>query len=315
MKPENSKDNTESAAALPYHTPALLPEVIAALDIRPDGVYADATFGGGGHSRAIVEHLSPAGHLYAFDQDIDAFANNIPDDRFTFIRSNFRYMPNFMKFHDVDALDGILADLGVSFHHFDDSARGFSFRDDEAPLDMRMNQKAGRTAADILNSASEDELTTIFRVGSDLKNINKLVKSIISARLDRPILTVGQLRGAIEPLLNPKNEKKDLAQIFQALRIAVNHEIDALREFLINCGELLRPGGRLVVITYHSLEDRLVKNFLKTGNLEGKVEQDFFGNVNSPWRLITRQPITPSDEEIERNPRSRSAKLRVAEKI
>lgn len=307
--------NTDNTDSLPYHTPALLPEVIEALAIRPDGIYADATFGGGGHSRAIIEHLSPAGHLYGFDQDIDAIANSLPDERFTFVRSNFRYMPNFMRFHEVDALDGILADLGVSFHHFDDASRGFTFRNDDAPLDMRMNRSAGATAADLLNNASEEELTGIFRLGSDLKNIGRIVKAIISARATAAITTSAGLRAAVAPLLNPKNEKKDLAQIYQALRIAVNHEMEALEEFLLHCLDLLKPGGRLAVITYHSLEDRLVKNFMKSGNLEGKAEQDFFGNFKSPWRLITRQPVTPSEEEKERNPRSRSAKLRVAEKI
>lgn len=300
---------------LPYHTPALLPEALAALDIHPDGIYADATFGGGGHSRAILERLSPAGHLYGFDQDLDAIANAFDDERFTFVRSNFRYMPNFMKFHGVDELDGILADLGVSFHHFDDPERGFTFRDDNAPLDMRMNRRASATAADLLNTASEEELTDIFRIGSDLKNVGRIVKAITTARDDKQITTSADLKKAISPLLNPKNEKKDLAQIYQALRIAVNHEIEVLREFLLNCLHLLKPGGRLAVITYHSLEDRLVKNFMKTGNLEGRSEQDFFGNVNTPWKLITRQPITPSEEEIQLNPRSRSAKLRVAEKI
>ncbi len=308
----STNDNMPS---LPYHIPALLPEVIEALDIHPDGIYADATFGGGGHSRAIIEALGPDGRLFGFDQDIDAAANAIPDERFTFVRSNFRYMPNFMRFHEVDALDGILADLGVSFHHFDDASRGFTFRDDNAPLDMRMNQRAQSTAADLLNNSSEDALLRIFRLGSDLKNIGRLVKAIMTAREKKPIMTSADLRTAVAPLLNPKNEKKDLAQIYQALRIAVNNEIEVLEEFLKNCLNILKPGGRLAVITYHSLEDRLVKNFLKSGNLEGEVEQDFFGNVKSPWKVMTRQPITPSEEEIQRNPRSRSAKLRVAQKI
>lgn len=306
---------TENIASLPYHTPALLPEVIEALKIRPDGVYADATFGGGGHSRAIIEALGPDGRLFGFDQDLDAAANAISDPRFTFVRSNFRYMPNFMKFHEVDALDGILADLGVSFHHFDDASRGFTFRDDNAPLDMRMNQRAQSTAADLLNDSSEEELLSIFRLGSDLKNTGRIVKAIIEARAKKPISTSADLRAAVSPLLNPKNEKKDLAQIYQALRIAVNKEMEALEEFLANCLRLLKPGGRLAVITYHSLEDRLVKNFMKSGNLQGEIEQDFFGNVKSPWKVITRQPITPTEEEIQRNHRSRSAKLRVAQKL
>lgn len=309
--------NTDNTAATTqdYHIPALLKESVEALNIHPDGIYADATFGGGGHSRAIIERLSPAGHLYGFDQDLDALANAIPDERFTFVRSNFRYMPNFMRFHDVDALDGIIADLGVSFHHFDDPARGFTFRSDDSPLDMRMNSRATLTAAQLLNEASEEELFKIFRRGSDLKNLSKLVKAIIAQREIRTFATTRDLKIAVEPVINPKNEKKELAQIYQALRIAVNNEIEVLEEFLIHSLRLLRPGGRLAVITYHSLEDRLVKNFMKSGNLEGSIQQDFFGNVKSPWKVITRQPITPSQEEIEINPRSRSAKLRIAEKI
>lgn len=309
--------NTDNTAATTqdYHIPALLKESVEALNIHPDGIYADATFGGGGHSRAIIEHLSPSGHLYGFDQDLDALANAIPDERFTFVRSNFRYMPNFMRFHDVDALDGIIADLGVSFHHFDDPARGFTFRSDDSPLDMRMNSRATLTAAQLLNEASEEELFKIFRRGSDLKNLSKLVKAIIAQREIRTFATTRDLKIAVEPVINPKNEKKELAQIYQALRIAVNNEIEVLEEFLIHSLRLLRPGGRLAVITYHSLEDRLVKNFMKSGNLEGSIQQDFFGNVKSPWKVITRQPITPSQEEIEINPRSRSAKLRIAEKI
>lgn len=306
---------TDNISSLPYHTPALLPEVIEALRIHPDGIYADATFGGGGHSRAIIEKLGPDGRLFGFDQDLDAAQNALSDSRFTFVRSNFRYMPNFMKFHEVDALDGILADLGVSFHHFDDASRGFTFRDDNAPLDMRMNQRAQSTAADLLNNSSEDELLRIFRLGSDLKNTGRLVKAIIAARTKKQIATSADLKSAVASLLNPKNEKKDLAQIYQALRIAVNNEMEVLEEFLRNCLSILKPGGRLAVITYHSLEDRLVKNFMKSGNLEGEIDRDFFGNINSPWKVITRQPITPTDEEIQRNPRSRSAKLRVAQKI
>lgn len=309
---QDQHNNTDNQ---PYHTPALLDEAINALAILPDGIYADATFGGGGHSRAIVDRLGPDGHLYGFDQDIDAYSNTIDDPRFTFVRSNFRYMPNFMEFYGVDRLDGILADLGVSFHHFDEASRGFTFRDDSAPLDMRMNRDAATTAAEILNNDSQDELATMFRLGSDLKNCGRLAAAIVKARQNAPLMTSADLRAAIGNAINPKNEKKDLAQIYQALRIRVNHEIDALRDFLNNSLRLLAPGGRLAVITYHSLEDRLVKNFMKAGNLEGDVEQDFFGNVKSPWRLVTRQPITPSAEEIERNPRSRSAKLRIAEKI
>lgn len=300
----------------PYHIPALLPEAIEALDIRPDGIYADATFGGGGHSRAILECLSPSGHLYSFDQDRDALQNITPEfgDNFTFVLSNFQYMPNFLKFHGVDKVDGILADLGVSFHHFDDSQRGFSFRSD-APLDMRMNQNAPLKASELLNTYSEEKLEQVLRLGSDLNNPRRWAKALVSARQKTPLETTAGLYDAVKPLLNPRNEKKDLSQLFQALRIEVNDEMGVLRRFLLNCRKILRPGGRLAIITYHSLEDRLVKNLMRSGNLEGKVEQDFFGNINSPWKMITRQPITPTQEEIERNPRSRSAKLRVAELI
>ncbi|MDE6811308.1 MAG: 16S rRNA (cytosine(1402)-N(4))-methyltransferase RsmH [Muribaculaceae bacterium] len=308
-------DNIKSQdTTLPYHTPALLGEAIEALDIKPDGVYADATFGGGGHSRAIMERLSLKGRLFGFDQDADAIENAFDDSRFTFVRSNFRYMPNFIRYYGYDSLDGILADLGVSFHHFDSTGRGFTFRDPDAPLDMRMNQAARATAADILNGASEKEITEILRLGSDLRNPTRIAKALRKAADTSPITTSGQLMAALEGLLNPKNEKKDLAQIYQALRIAVNHEMDVLKEFLNNCQHLLKPGGRLAVITYHSLEDRLVKNLMKTGNPEGEVEQDFFGNISSPWKLITRQPVTPTPEEVMNNPRARSAKLRVAEK-
>lgn len=295
-----------------YHTPVLLKEAIGALDIHPDGVYADATFGGGGHSRAILAALSGKGALYGFDQDLDAMANAPHDDRFTFVRSNFEFMPNFMRFHGVEGFDGILADLGVSSHHFDDAERGFSFRSD-APLDMRMNKSAGLSAADIVNNYSEKQLSDIFAIGSDLRNTSRLARAIVTKRATAPILTTIQLSECVARLLNPKSEKKDLAQIFQALRIEVNHELDVLVTFLKNCSKILHPGGRLAIITYHSLEDRLVKNLMRSGNVEGKVEKDFFGNTYSPWRQITRTPVTPSDEEIQANPRSRSAKLRVAE--
>lgn len=304
-------DNTETSY-IPYHTPALLPEAIAALDIKPDGVYVDATFGGGGHSRGIIEKLEEDGHLYGFDQDLDALKNTIDDKRFTFVRSNFRYIPNFLRYYGVEKADGILADLGVSFHHFDDAERGFSFRAD-APLDMRMNRAGGCTAAELVNKLDESELTDILRIGSDLSNARQIARAIIKARSEQPILTTGQLAETVRPLMNPRNEKKDLAQVFQSLRIAVNHEVDALEALLKNAAKVLRPGGRLAVITYHSLEDRLVKSIMKTGNLTGELEKDFFGNVQTPWRMITRSPIVPDQEEIERNPRSRSAKLRVAE--
>ncbi len=303
------EDNTTQH--IPYHTPALFNEAIDALDIKPDGIYIDATFGGGGHSRGIIDRLGPDGRLLGFDQDLDAIANALPDERFTFVRSNFRYIPNFLRFHGIDKADGILADLGVSFHHFDDAERGFSFRAD-APLDMRMNRAAGQTAADLVNTLSDQELTVTLRLGSDLQNPARIARAIAKACADSPILTTTQLADTVRPLLNPRNEKKELAQVFQALRIAVNHETDALVDFLLNAAKVLRPGGRLAVITYHSLEDRMVKALMKCGNIEGNLEKDFFGNVNTPWTLITRSPIVPSAEEIEANPRARSAKLRVA---
>lgn len=305
-------DTVSQVPDTPYHIPALLPEAIEALRIKPDGIYVDATFGGGGHSRGIIEHLDERGHLYGFDQDLDAMANAIDDPRFTFVRSNFRYIPNFLRYHGVEKADGILADLGVSSHHFDDSSRGFSFRAD-APLDMRMNREAGTTAADIVNGQSEARLTEILSAGADLPSPRNIARAIAGARETQPILTTGQLAAAVAPAINPRNEKKELAQIFQALRIEVNHEMDVLKDFLCNAAKVLRPGGRLAVITYHSLEDRAVKALMRSGNLSDRLEKDFYGNPVTPWRLITRQPVTPSAEEVERNPRSRSAKLRVAE--
>lgn len=295
-----------------YHIPALLEDSINSLNIKQNGVYADATFGGGGHSRAILEKLGKEGALYGFDRDKEAFSNAPEDPRFTFVHSNFRYISNFMRFHGVEKLDGILADLGVSFHHFDDAARGFSFRND-APLDMRMNQSAPVTAADIAATYSEEQLTALFRTFTDLKRPGAVAKAIAATRTKAPVDTTFKLADAVRPALNPKSEKKELAQVFQAFRIEVNGEMDALRRFLESTVKVLRPGGRLAVITYHSIEDRMVKNFMKTGNIEGVEDKDFFGKVSSPWKLITRSPITPSDEEVERNPRSRSAKLRVAE--
>lgn len=297
-----------------YHIPALLEETIDGLNISPYGTYLDVTFGGGGHSRAILSRLGESGHLYGLDQDIDALANAPQDPRFTFVHSNFRYAENFMRYYDAIPLDGILADLGVSFHHFDIAERGFSFRAD-APLDMRMNQSAPLTAADLLAEADERRLAEILRLYGDMRNPRPVVSAIVKARANAPIDTTLALADAITPALNPKQVKKEMAQVFQALRIAVNGEMQVLEKFLESTVRMLAPGGRLAILTYHSLEDRMVKNFMRSGNVEGRVEKDFFGNVSTPWRLITRQPITASPEEIERNPRSRSAKLRVAELI
>lgn len=295
-----------------YHIPALLTPTLDLLEIKPEGVYIDATFGGGGHSRAILERLGPKGRLYGFDRDIDAFRNAPDDPRFTFVHSDYRFIPNFLHFYHVGKADGILADLGVSFHHFDDASRGFSFRED-APLDMRMNRSGERTAADILREYPQEELDNMFRAYTDLKRTGQLAAAIVKRRAVAPILTTAQLAETLSPLLNPKSLKKDLAQAFQALRIETNDEMHSLRVFLNNSLKVLKPGGRLAVITYHSIEDRLVKNFLRSGNIEGKVEQNFYGHVLSPWKTITRSPIVPDAEEVERNPRSRSAKLRVAE--
>lgn len=300
---------------LEYHVPVLLHESLEGMDIHPDGVYVDVTFGGGGHSREILRRLGDEGRLYGFDQDADA-EQNIPDDeRFVFVRSNFRYLYNFMRYYDeVGEVDALLADLGVSSHHFDDRERGFSFRF-EGSLDMRMNTRAGQTAADVLNNYTEEQLADVFYLYGELKNARRLAAAVVAYRTGKkPILTSGDLLGIVTPFIGRDKEKKFLAQVFQALRIEVNDEMRALREMLGASLRVLKPGGRLVVITYHSLEDRLVKNFLKTGNFEGKVEQDFFGNVRSPFKLLSGKVITPSKEEIERNPRSRSAKLRIAEK-
>ena len=297
-----------------YHIPAMLQECIDGLQISPSGTYVDATFGGGGHSRAIVKQLGEGGRLFSFDQDLDAYANRIEDPRFTFVHSNFRYLTNFMRFHKVDKVDGILGDLGVSFHHFDEAERGFSFRAD-APLDMRMNRSARVDAAQVVNTYTEEQLLRIMADYGDMRRPMPIVRAILKARDNKPVMTTGQLLDVIRPLINPKQEKKELAQIFQALRIEVNGEMDALKRFLESTLEVLRPGGRLVVLTYHSLEDRMVKNFIKTGNTEGIVDKDFFGKVNTPWRQITKGAVAPSQEEIDHNPRSRSAKLRVAELI
>ena len=297
-----------------YHIPVMLNECMEGLAIKPDGVYVDVTFGGGGHSREILSRLGEKGTLYGFDQDADA-ENNIPeDDRFVFVRSNFRYLSNFMRFHGETEIDGLLADLGVSSHHFDDKDRGFSFRF-QGMLDMRMNTRAGKTAADILNTYTEEALSTLFYLYGELKNSRKLASVIVRARETKPLVTTDEFLALITPYIGKDKEKKMLAQVFQALRIEVNDEMRALREMLQQAMHLLKPGGRLVVMTYHSLEDRLVKNFFKSGNFEGTISQDFFGNIQSPFRLINNKVITPSSEEVEVNPRSRSAKLRIAEKL
>lgn len=296
-----------------YHIPVLLRESIDGLDIKPDGVYVDVTFGGGGHSKEILKRLGKKGHLYSFDQDEDAEENIPKDDRFTFVRSNFRYLRNWMRYYDVEQIDGLLADLGVSSHHFDDETRGFSFRFD-APLDMRMNKRAGMTAADILNNYSEEQLADVFYIYGELKNARKIANTIVRARNEKSIKTTGDLLRITEDLLPKTREKKEAAKLFQALRIEVNHEMDALKEMLNGACEVLKEGGRLSVITYHSLEDRIVKNFMKAGNAEGKVQQDFFGRIEAPFKQIGGKIITPSEEEQQQNPRSRSAKLRIAEK-
>ncbi len=296
-----------------YHIPVLLKQSVDGLDIKPGGTYVDVTFGGGGHSREILSRLGAEGRLLGFDQDEDAEQNIVDDRRFTFVRSNFRYLRNFMRYYGIDRVDGILADLGVSSHHFDDMRRGFSFRFDGV-LDMRMNKRAGVTAADVVNNYTENALADIFYRYGELKNSRKLAAVIVKARAAKPLATIGNLLDTISPLLEPAREKKELARLFQALRIEVNHEMDALKEMLQSAVTVLKPGGRLSVITYHSLEDRMVKNLVRTGNVEGRVEKDFFGNMLSPFRAVNSKVIVPCRQEVEDNPRSRSAKLRIAEK-
>lgn len=296
-----------------YHIPALLKESINGLDIKPEGIYADVTFGGGGHSRAIMSALGPEGRLYGFDQDIDAQANSINDSRFTFVYSNFRFLRNFMLYYGVEHLDGIMADLGVSFHHFDSPDRGFSFRAD-GPLDMRMNRNATLTAAKIIDEYTVDQLTQLFRLYGELRQSRQIAQTIEKARRQAPITSTARLLDVIRPCKDPKHEKKELAQVFQALRIEVNDEMDALRQFLEQALLTLKPGGRLCVITYHSLEDRLVKNFMRSGNFDGKIETDFYGRSLAPFRLLTSKPVSPGQDEVDRNPRSRSAKLRIAQR-
>ena len=292
-----------------YHTPVLLKESVDGMEITPDSKCIDVTFGGGGHSREILVRLGKEGHLYSFDQDEDAEKNAPDDERFTFVRGNFRFIYNFMRYHGQTQVDAILADLGVSGHHFDDETRGFSFRFD-AELDMRMNKRGGETAADLLNRATEEELTRIFKLYGELNCARKLASRIVKVRTEKPIRRVNELIEIAKPFCPPQREKKEMAKVFQALRIEINKEVEALQEMLKSAKDLLKPGGRLVVITYHSIEDRIVKNFMKSGNIEGIVEKDFFGRTTSPFDA--KKVIVPTDEEMERNPRSRSAKLRIA---
>ena len=298
----------------PYHVSALLEESVDLLNVKPNGVYIDATFGGGGHSRRIMADLGEYGRLFSFDRDMDSFQNRIEDPRFTFVHGNFRHIENFMRFYGVDSVDGIIADFGVSFHHFDTPERGFSFRYD-APLDMRMNRNSDKTAAEILKETDETQLLKILNAYADLKKTSKVAKSIINVKSQKDIETTGELYEAVRSAVDPRQEKKEIAQIFQALRIAVNHEAEDLGIFLNSTLKVLKKGGRLVTLTYHSMEDRLVKNFLKAGNIEGIEDKDFYGRISTPWKIITKKPIEASEEEVERNPRSRSARLRAAERI
>jgi len=299
--------------ATTYHVPVLLKESVDGLNIKPDGVYVDVTFGGGGHSREILRRLGPEGRLYGFDQDADAEQNVADDARFIFVRSNFRYLKQWMRYYDEEQIDGLLADLGVSSHHFDDATRGFSFRFD-APLDMRMNKRAGMTAADVVNDYSEKQLANIFYLYGELRNARQVATALVKSRQQRRIETTGQLLEATERLFAREREKKEVTKLFQALRIEVNHEMEALHDMLKGTSQVLKPGGRLSIITYHSLEDRMVKNVMRTGNVEGHVEQDFYGRIKSPFRVMSNKVIVPTEEEQNGNPRSRSAKLRIAEK-
>ena len=313
------------AEKLPYHVPVLLKESVDGLNIHEGGIYVDVTFGGGGHSREILSRLNGTGHLYSFDQDADAAKrvfggsalgdSNGEPDNFTFVLSNFRYLKNWMRYYGVDHIDGLLADLGVSSHQFDVGGRGFSFRFDDAPLDMRMNSSAGKTAADVLNSYDEERLANVFYLYGELRNSRRLASAIVNARQKKALATSSDLISAVSPLVKREREKKDMARLFQSLRIEVNHEMTALREMLLAATELLAADGRLSVITYHSLEDRIVKNVIRSGNTEGKISQDLYGRVDTPFRAVNNKVITPDADEQERNPRSRSAKLRIAVKI
>ena len=297
-----------------YHIPALLAETIDGLAIKPAGTYVDVTFGGGGHSRAIMERLGEDGRLFGMDQDLDARANEINDGRFTFVHGNFAYLKNFMRYYGVERVDGILADLGVSFHHFDSVDRGFTFRSD-APLDMRMNRNARCDASQLLATASEQELADVLYLYGELRQSRRIAQAIVKARAQSPVTTTSRLVEVVSPYVKVSQQKKELAQVFQALRIAVNREMDVLRSLLAQSLELLNVGGRLAVITYHSLEDRMVKNFMRSGNVEGRMEKDFFGQIHSPFKAVNNKVITASDDEVSRNPRSRSAKLRVVERL
>ncbi|MFW6248467.1 MAG: 16S rRNA (cytosine(1402)-N(4))-methyltransferase RsmH [Bacteroidota bacterium] len=297
-----------------YHTPALLQESINGLNINPQGIYVDATFGGGGHSAKIMSKLNKNGKLIAFDQDADAEKNAFDDDRLIFIRHNFKYMIHFLDYHQIKKVNGILADLGVSFHQFDTPQRGFSFGFSDATLDMRMNQDIGKTANDILNQYSADQLARIFKHYGDVKMAGKIANAIEKGRAEQQVEHIEDLLSIIKPFIPKGREHKFLAKIFQALRIEVNDEMNSLKEFLLQAADVIAPGGRLVVIAYHSAEDRLVKRFMQTGNFEGNVKKDFYGNIISPFHLINKKVIMPDQEEIKTNPRSRSAKLRIAEK-
>jgi len=297
-----------------YHIPALLTETIDGLNIKPDGIYVDVTFGGGGHSREILKRLSSKGKLFGFDQDADALAN-VPDDKkFTFVRGNFRFIKNFLKYYGVEKVDGIIADLGVSFHHFDEEDRGFSFRYDGL-LDMRMNTLSKLTAGKVINSYTEEQLADVFYLYGELHNSRKIARTIVKSRDEKPVERIFELVEILKPFFSREKEKKDMARIFQALRIEVNQEMQALEELLMSSQDILKPGGRMVILTYHSLEDRMVKNFFKSGNFEGKIEKDFYGNLLTSIRPVNNKVIVASEEEINRNPRARSAKLRIAEKV
>ncbi len=296
-----------------YHTPVLLEESVEALSIKPDGIYVDVTFGGGGHSREILKQLGEKGKLIAFDRDGDAQANKIDDPRFTLVANNFRFLHNFLRYHNIKEVDGILADLGVSSHQFDESERGFSFRFD-SPADMRMNQESDFSAQELLKSYSQDKLQYIFKTYGELSNASRLAKEIVAKRSEKTISTTIELIEIVTPLLPKKDLNTQLAKLFQSIRIEVNKEILALEQLMLHSLKVLKSGGRLVVITYHSLEDRLVKNFMKSGNLDGSIVKDFYGNVETPFTLCSKKAITPTEEEIVRNSRARSAKLRIAEK-